>query len=101
MKDLFGLTGMNVIPLGERHSQSFIKRAAAKPCRIQIFHGLCACILRTEVPGQLRSHHDGDPFHTLLYTLSHGIVVVFDVETTGLSPTANSFIDGMDDEEFP
>jgi superfamily I DNA/RNA helicase len=48
MKDLFGLTGMNVMPLGERHSQSFTQRAAAKPCRIQTFHSSCAWILRTE-----------------------------------------------------
>jgi hypothetical protein len=135
--------------------------AAAKQCRIQTFHGLCASILRTEARAlglpadfviydepkikdllarlrllfnpadtgalrrmllrpacgigaatlqklssegqpcglrltdlaQLRSHHDGDPFHALLHALSHGTVVVFDVETTGLSPAEDEVID--------
>jgi DNA helicase-2/ATP-dependent DNA helicase PcrA len=51
------------------------------------------CGLRLTDLAQLRSHRDGDPFHSLLHALAHGTVVVFDVETTGLSPTVDEVID--------
>ena len=51
------------------------------------------CGLRLTDLAQLRSHRDGDPFHSLLHALAHGTVVVFDVETTGLSPAVDEVID--------
>jgi DNA helicase-2/ATP-dependent DNA helicase PcrA len=51
------------------------------------------CGLRLTDLAQLRSHHDGEPFHSLLHALAHGTVVVFDVETTGLSPALDEVID--------
>jgi DNA helicase-2/ATP-dependent DNA helicase PcrA len=51
------------------------------------------CGLRITDLAQLRSHQQGEPFKILLDALSHGTVVVFDVETTGLSPTDDEVID--------
>lgn len=51
------------------------------------------CGLRITDLAQLRSHQCGEPFQTLLDALAHGTVVVFDVETTGLSPADDEVID--------
>jgi DNA helicase-2/ATP-dependent DNA helicase PcrA len=51
------------------------------------------CGLRITDLAQLRSHHHGEPFRVLLDALAHGTVVVFDVETTGLSATDDEVID--------
>jgi DNA polymerase III epsilon subunit-like protein len=51
------------------------------------------CGLRLSDLAQLRSRHDGDPFQALLHALNHGTIVVFDVETTGLSPAEDEVID--------
>lgn len=51
------------------------------------------CGLNITDLAQLRSHQDGEPFYTLLHALTHGTVVVFDLETTGLSPTEDEVID--------
>jgi DNA helicase-2/ATP-dependent DNA helicase PcrA len=51
------------------------------------------CGLKITDLAQLRSHQHGEPFQTLLDALAHGTVVVFDVETTGLSPTDDEVID--------
>lgn len=51
------------------------------------------CGLKITDLAQLRTHQHGEPFHSLLHSLSHGTVVVFDVETTGLSPTDDEVID--------
>ncbi|MEX1114149.1 MAG: hypothetical protein WEB53_02800, partial [Akkermansiaceae bacterium] len=42
---------------------------------------------------QRRAHQHGDPSHTLLTALAHGNVVVFDIETTGLSAPDDELID--------
>ncbi len=51
------------------------------------------CGLRITDLAQLRSHQHGEPYHALLNALAHGTVVVFDVETTGLSPAVDEVID--------
>jgi hypothetical protein len=51
------------------------------------------CGLRLTDLAQLRSLRDGDPFHILLHALARGTVVVFNVETTGLSPVDDEVID--------
>jgi DNA helicase-2/ATP-dependent DNA helicase PcrA len=51
------------------------------------------CGLRLTDLAQLRSHQHGEPYQTLLNALAHGTVVVFDVETTGLSPAVDEVID--------
>ncbi len=51
------------------------------------------CGLRITDFAQLRCHQQGEPFQALLDALAHGTVVVFDVETTGLSPTDDEVID--------
>ncbi|MCF7675880.1 MAG: UvrD-helicase domain-containing protein [Akkermansiaceae bacterium] len=51
------------------------------------------CGLRITDLAQLHCHQQGEPFQALLDALAHGTVVVFDVETTGLSPTDDEVID--------
>lgn len=51
------------------------------------------CGLKITDLARLRSHQHGEPFQSLLDALAHGTVVVFDVETTGLSPTDDEVID--------
>lgn len=51
------------------------------------------CGLKITDLAQLRSHQHGEPFQTLLDALAQGTVVVFDVETTGLSSTDDEVID--------
>jgi DNA helicase-2/ATP-dependent DNA helicase PcrA len=51
------------------------------------------CSLKITDLAQLHSHNHGEPFQILLDALSHGTVVVFDVETTGLSPDDDEVID--------
>lgn len=52
-----------------------------------------ACGLRLTDFARLATHRDGEPFQTLLDALAHGTVLVFDVETTGLSPVDDEVID--------
>lgn len=51
------------------------------------------CALRLTDLARLHTHHDGEPFQNLLRALSRGTVVIFDVETTGLSTSEDEVID--------
>ena len=96
IKDLLARLRLLLNPADSGALQRMILRPACGigPATLQkLFTDGQPCGLRLTDLAQLRSHSDGDPFHSLLHALAHGTVVVFDVETTGLSPAVDEVID--------
>ena len=96
IKDLLARLRLLLNPADSGALQRMILRPACGigPATLQkLFTDGQPCGLRLTDLAQLRSHRDGDPFHSLLHALAHGTVVVFDVETTGLSPAVDEVID--------